>query len=267
VHREQWASTDRETDVLVTEALEEVKRWIGNGSAKDVGPASLELAVRASYPLVVDGRLNADRGSANNLQPDRRTPGEVLDAMRRTAQGVHQLGQAVRDFEEDLSIRAVDESGKIRKLSDGSGDQTVTDIYLREQFPPPGKVRARSGGQTPAEVFQNCMADLSDAMEKLDYAFDELAKVAGDDGRPLVEVTGADPHICRDWRKLLNRIDEDLVFWGRTFSRVYGTRTDVASQDEFVDEDDDSPENEADEAYDESYGTWDDDGETVDSTS
>lgn len=266
VHREQWSSTDRETDDLVKEAHEEVKRWIGNDSAKDVGPASLELAVRASYPLVVGGRLNADRGTANNQQPDRRTPGEVLDAMRRTAQGVHQLGQAVRDFEDDVPIRAVEENGEIRKLSDGSGDQAVTDIFLREQFPPPGKVRARSGGKTPAEVFQNRMADLSDAMEKLEQAFDELGKVVGDDGRPLVEVSGADPRVCREWRELLSRIDEDLVFWGRTFSRVYGTRSE-APADEFDDDEDESPEVEINEAYDESYEAWDDDAETVKRTS
>src|SRR5258708_6226073 len=96
VHSQSWQSTSRDTETLVKEALAEVRQSIANGSVDERGPASLELAVRAAFPLVVSGRLNADRGSANNDQPDRRTPGEVLDAMRQTVQGIHQLGQALR---------------------------------------------------------------------------------------------------------------------------------------------------------------------------
>ena len=59
--------------------------------------------------------------------------------MRSSVQGVHQLGQAVRDFADGTTIRAVDEAGKPKDLSDGTGHQTVTDIYLRNEFPPPGK--------------------------------------------------------------------------------------------------------------------------------
>ena len=76
-HREEWESTNRNTADLVAKALQEVTNAITSGDMES-GPASLELAVRAAYPLVVQGRLNADRGSANNEQPDRRTPGETL---------------------------------------------------------------------------------------------------------------------------------------------------------------------------------------------
>ena len=69
----------------------------------------LELAVRAAYPLVVSGRLNADRGSSRNDQPDRRTPGEVLDAMRRSLHGVRQLGQAL------TGLRAVTTASRGRR--------------------------------------------------------------------------------------------------------------------------------------------------------
>ena len=51
---------------------EEVLEVIGDENITDPGPASLELAVRAAYPLVVTGGLTDDRGSANNDQPDRR---------------------------------------------------------------------------------------------------------------------------------------------------------------------------------------------------
>src|SRR5262249_46160576 len=138
-HRDAWQATGRSTEQLVNHALAEVREAIGNGDTGEPGPASLELAIRASYPLVVSGRLNADRGSSGNEQPDRRTPGEVLDAMRRSVQGVHQLGQALRDFAENNRIRAVEENGGVKRLTDGSDDQTVNDIYLQRELPPPGK--------------------------------------------------------------------------------------------------------------------------------
>jgi hypothetical protein len=90
----------------------------------------MELAVRASYPLVGSGRLNANRGSSGNDQPDRRTPGEVLDAMRRSLHGVRQLGQALHDFEQSQPLRAVNEDGQVKRTLDGSSDQLVSDIYL-----------------------------------------------------------------------------------------------------------------------------------------
>ena len=97
-HRIAWQATGQSAEQLVDQALSEIREAIGNGDTEEPAPASLELAVRVSYPLVVSGRLNADRGSSGNQQPDRRTPGEVLDAMRRSLHGVRQLGQALKDF-------------------------------------------------------------------------------------------------------------------------------------------------------------------------
>jgi len=223
VHRENWESTARDTDQLVKDALSELREAIAAGGAVDAGPASVELSVRASYPLLVSGRLNADRGSSGNSQPDRRTPGEVLDAMRQTQQGIFQLGQAVTDFEQRVPLRAVDENGGIRKLKDGGGDLTINDIYLRGEFPPAGKKRAPRPGDTPQDHFHNRVAALSAAMEEIKKAFADLASVTGDDGRPLVESQGVDYRACAAWRELLAEIDEELVVWGRTFRRAYGT--------------------------------------------
>jgi hypothetical protein len=223
VHRVPWESTDRDVDSLAAEALREVRRSIADGSLEDPGPASMELAVRAAYSLVVSGRLNADRGSANNDQPDRRTPGEVLDAMRRTVQGVYQLAQALRDFAEGRQIRAVDENGATRKLNDGISDLTVNDVYLRSEFPPPGKARAPRPGDTPVDRYHNRVEFFSKAVEELGQSFAGIEEAIGDDGRPLVDARGIDARRCAAWRDVLRRIDEELVVWGRTFRRAYGT--------------------------------------------
>jgi len=236
-HREKWSGTDRTTDQLANEALTEVLQSLASPTDSDPGPASLELAVRAAYPLIVSGRLNADRGSTGD-QPDRRTPGEVLDAMRQTPQGVRQLAQALSDFAAGRSIRAVDEDGLIRQLSDKSGEQMVTDNFLRAEYPPAGKARARRPGDTPTDQFNNCVSELANAMEHLERAFRAVAAVNGDDGRPLVDTSGIDRKLCNVWREQLGHIDEELVVWGRAFQRYYAASSQVVGSNLQVEEED-----------------------------
>ncbi len=221
VYREVWESSQRSNEDLVKAAMKEVKAALGDPTIAEPGPASLELSVRAAYPLVVTGRLNADRGGRNE-QPDRRMPGEVLDAMRRNVHGVVQLSQALNDFAADNPIRAVDEQGRIRKRADGSGDQPVNDVYLRGQFPPPGKASAPWVGDTPTDMYHNCLNEFSGAIERLEQSFIAIGKVIGDDGRPIVETRGADPRTCTAWREVLSRIDDELNIWGRLFRRMFG---------------------------------------------
>ena len=223
VHRAAWRSTGRTTEQLVKEALQEVSDALSAPIAEDPGPTSLELAVRASYPLIVSGRLNADRGSANNDQPDRRTPGEVLDAMRRSPQGIHQLGQALRDFASDAPIRAVDEAGDVKEREDGSGAEPVSDIYLRREFPPPGKVKAARPGETATDRYHNGLVAMDSALQTLRLAFEALRRVVGEDGQPLVDRKGLEPRLSEPWRELLTDIDEEMLIWTRTFKKAHSS--------------------------------------------
>lgn len=231
VHRGGWQSTGRPTDQLVKDALMEVRRSFQAEGIDDPGPSTMELAIRAAYPLVVSGRLNADRGSTGD-QPDRRTPGEVLDEMRRSIQGVHQLGQVLTDFGADRPVRAVDEDGQVRHLAGGSEEQTVNDVYLRSEFPPHGKPKAAASGHTPSDRYDSRLAALSEAVDNIEQAFNALTQVVGDDGRSLVEARGVDPRLVKSWRDLLSEIDEELLVWGRTFRKVYGLAAASIEQDD-----------------------------------
>ena len=238
-HREQWESTDRDVQILATDALSEVRNAIANDAQTEPGPASLELAVRAAYPLIVSGRLAADRGSLNNIQPDRRNPGEVLDAMRRSIQGVYQLAQALQDFAAKAPLRAVNEQGAIKALPDGAGEVMINDFYLRGEFPAPGKARAPRPGDTPDDLYHNSIGAFTQAMEELEAAFLAIGQVLGNDGRPLVEDRGVDAQLCVAWRDTLTRIDDELAFWGRRFKQVYGIASaPVARVDARDDEED-----------------------------
>ncbi|MBF6568065.1 MAG: hypothetical protein IVW54_04215 [Candidatus Binataceae bacterium] len=226
VHSEHWEDTGRDTATLRADALRELPQWVQNQCAGDPGPSSLELAVRGAYALVVSGRLNADRGSRSNEQPDRRTPGEVLDAMRRNVQGTYQLSQALDDFAAELPLRAVDENGQVKKQADGI-DQKINDVYLRGEFPAAGKARSARPGNTPLELHQNRLSDFSLAIDRLQQAFEAISAVIGDDGRPVVETQGADPTSASAWRETLDKIDEELIVWSRTFKRLHGAAQDV----------------------------------------
>jgi hypothetical protein len=240
IHREAWKATARSTDVLVSAALDEVRRAIAAGNLDEPGPASLELAVRASYPLVVSGRLNADRGTSGNAQPDRRTPGEVLDTMRRSIQGVRQLSQALRDFDEGVGIRAVEENGSAKMIADGSAEQMISDIYLRSEFPPPGKAKAARPGDTPTDRYDAAIERLATAFQGLDAAFDELAGVRGDDDQPLVDSRGVELRLTDAWRDLLGRVGDEVVVWARTYRKSFGTApSNLAVPIDDVEEDED----------------------------
>lgn len=243
MHLDNWEATRRSTDQLVNAALKEVRDAIGSGKTGEPGPASLELAVRASYPLVVKTRLTADRGTINNDQPDRRTPGEVLDAMRRTPEGVLQLGQALRDYAADEPMRAVDENGETKTLANSSSPQLVSDGYLRREFPPSGKAKAAAPGETPTDKYNAAVEELSKAFDELERKFVALGKVRGDDDQPIVDSRGVELRLAEPWRDLLGRIDEEVVIWSRAYRKTYGA---VPTPSDFVREEEEEEDPYAD---------------------
>jgi hypothetical protein len=96
----------------------------------------------------------------------------------------------------------------------------------------------------------------SQAVEQLEPTFAAIGEVTGDDGRSLVEARGTDPRSCIAWREVLSRIDEELIVWGRTFKRVFGTTTEPSSQE--VDSGEDGGDStEREDAYPGSYDEWD----------
>jgi hypothetical protein len=58
----------------------------------------------------------------------------------------------------------------------------------------------------------------------MERAFAVLVQVMGDDGQPIVEARGVEPRLTEARRDLVNRIDEEMVIWGRTYRRTYGTK-------------------------------------------
>jgi hypothetical protein len=202
-----WQATYRPTEQLVASALREIEDG-GEGGAD-----SLELAARSAYPLIVARQLFSDRGTSNNDQPDRRHPGQVIERMRITPRGIHQLGQALRDESEEVRARAVADDGSIIHREDGAGDQIVTDGWLRRTFPPPGRPAAPPVPETAHERLMEALSLFGDSIDALSQATRRLAAVDGIDGRPLIESEGVDPHDADVWSAEMIRIAQQMPVW------------------------------------------------------
>jgi len=77
--------------------------------------------------------------------------------MRRKPQGTRQLGQALHDYAEGVSIRAVDEEGAIKLLEDGSEEQVLSDVWLGNEFPPAGKAKAARPGDPATDHYDRAV--------------------------------------------------------------------------------------------------------------
>jgi hypothetical protein len=78
---------------------------------------------------------------------------------------------------------------------------------------------ARPAEWMPAEQLKDRVADLGEALDKLEEAFKAVTTVIGNDGSPLAEVDGVDAQFCTTSRQVLAKIGDELNFWGRTWRR------------------------------------------------
>jgi hypothetical protein len=230
---EPWQASYRATDDVVAAALREVERGAGSG------PASLELAARAAFPLVVRRQLFADRGTKDNSQVDRRQPGTVIDRMRTNEWGIRQLGQALTDHAAGRKIRAVSPAGDPIPVDDGDGEQIVTDNWLRQTFPPPGRPIAPAAPDTAHERYLEAMAKLGDAMDSVDRAVRRLLAVEGIDGRPLIQSEGIDPADADAWMDDVMKLMQLIPVWRNIHVSRYGGRPSSAAAWETTGDDND----------------------------
>lgn len=233
---EPWQATYRTTQEVVADALRELERGV------EAGPASLELAARAAYPLVVTRQLFPDRGTKNNDQVDRRQPGTVIDRMRVNVQGIHQLGQALVDHAARRPIRAVSADGQVMPLEDGHGDQVVTDNWLRGSFPPPGRQVSPAAQNTAHEKFMAAQAEVGEAFETLHRAVRRLTSVEGVDGRALIDTEGIDPIDANAWMEDLLAFMQLVPVWRSTHLARHGEGSTGPDRTASVSSDDDKGE-------------------------
>lgn len=238
-----WQATGKSHEQLMLEALEEVR--VAQAAKKDEpGPASVELAVRSILPLIANNALVGIRGFYRDDNSDERTPAAVIDAMRQTRRGVRQLGEVLREQAEgQKSFRAVDAAGNDVVGEDTNQPLRLSDAFLREEYPDPSKVKVpRSFGDQPLDIFEQRVEDFEAAIERLEFARDQVKSCREHDGTTLVEKRGVKYRSCRKWLDLVNAIAKDLALWEKANTDYYGRH----------DEDDENA-NDADDLNEEDY--------------
>jgi hypothetical protein len=234
--KEDWEATYRSGEELAAAALSEAVS--GNP-----GPATRELAARSAYPLIVDGRLTADRGSRDSNQPNRSKPSEVIDRMRTAPHGIHQLRQALVDFGNGRRIRVVDDTGQVVRNAEGR-DVVANDADLRRRFPRPGSgPEPVPSPETPAEVLGNALNALGSSIQAVQWAVKQVEAVPSDDGTSAIESLGASRADCDAWQDILFGILQKLPIWKERSAQRHGVLPE--DDDDLVEEDDDLDEEDA----------------------
>jgi hypothetical protein len=165
--------------------------------------------------------------------------------MRTSVWGVHQLGQALQDYAGGRQIRAVTPTGEPTAIENGDGEQLVTDNWLRQTFPPPGRPVAPAAPDTAHERYMEALAKMGDAMDAVDRAVRRLVGVEGVDGRPLIETEGIEPGHADAWMEDLMKLIQRIPVWRATHIARHGAggRSSASDWDEVtLDDDDDEGE-------------------------
>jgi hypothetical protein len=231
----EWHATGKSNDQLMLEALDEISA--AQKERKDEpGSATVELAVRSILPLIVNNALTGDRGTVNNDQPDRRQPWQVIDAMRQTTRGTRQLGEILREYSVGKkTFRAVDAAGNDVVGSDPKQPVRVGDVFLRSEYPDPGKVATpKASGDQPRDIYAQRVHDLQTAVERLQVARDQVRACHEHDGTLLAEKLGVDYRACDKWLSIINTIAEDLAVWKKADIDYNGRRQEDNESDEEV---------------------------------
>ena len=218
--KEEWEATFRSAEELAAAALSEAESGIP-------GPATRELAARSAYPLVVSGQL-LDR-SRDLDQPDRRKPGEVINRMRATPDGVYQLRQVLVDAAGGRRIRMVDTTGQVERNAEGR-DIIAKDIDLRRRVHAPGEGSERTPlPGTPAELLGNTLNTLGNAVRAVETAVKEIEAVESDDGTPAIDSLGADKQDCDAWQVILFAALQKLAIWSNRSIQRHAPLTTTTS--------------------------------------
>lgn len=249
----EWQATAKSHEQLLFEAMDEVHEAEQTGKSEP-GAATVELAIRSILPLIASNSLLGERNQLGSDQPDRRQPWQVIDAMRQTSRGIRQLGEVLREHTDGRkSFRAVDAGGNEVMSHNGSTPIRLSDSYLREEFPDPGKVPPpKSTGDQPREVFTQRVHDFQTAIERLEVARDQI-NACQEHGESLAEKYGIDYRACRKWLDVVNSVAKNLAVWERA-DIDYNGRRRTDDDDEFSDEtdevlfDEDEDETDGDEA-------------------
>jgi hypothetical protein len=220
-------------DQLLSDALKEQKAGAG-------GPATATLGALGGFWLTVHRVLREARFFKEESFTDGRTPSSVLSAMMDSPWGLRVLARAVADGRDGDVVWQVKSNGT--RIKGVTGEFLAADLaWLRGKVVPPGDGETGSEGDSaengdvpsrPDRLLLDRRKRLEDAVQVVEDRHEELRKVLGGDGEPLVDRNGLPSAVAEDLRDRLERIRTKLAVYGDKWSDVSESAVSTAEEPE-----------------------------------
>lgn len=212
----------RSPSELLGEALEELREGT-------TATARAELGALGGFWLVVRRVLREARFFKEENFTDGRVPSTILSALMDSEWGLQVLARALTDGREgEEGIWQVDAEGN--RIPNVKGGYLWADhAWLRGTVVPPEMEDAEDEEQSaspppPERVLLDRRKALEGAVGAVEQRHQELRKVPGGDGDPLVDKRGLPTPVAEDLRERLDVVARALVVYGA----LWAARTDVS---------------------------------------
>lgn len=217
---------------LRSRALAEAEAGMGRRNDQPLGPAQVELAVKAAYYLILSEPMGLRREAPPNVRSadgraDQRTPSAVLTAMLATKHGVQQAYAVIARGRAGEPLWEVGEDGELA-TDENNNPVVLTNERLRNTYGGRRPQPEPRGGLAEAE---HRWHELGSAMTLTERATSALAAVRSPTGRSYLDEEGWPTDEVDAMRRRLDRVDHRLHGWQDRW---------IARQNENVDDDDDA---------------------------
>jgi hypothetical protein len=163
------------------------------------GPACRQAGAQGAYWLAVRRVLREAHFFPDKERRDGRSPQRILDELMHSKWGIEVLYRAILDGRDGLPLARVDESGN--RVPGISGEpMNMTSDWLRGTVVPPERSTDEGGGEggpppdpgptLPTRMLLTRREALEKAVDRLEYAHDELRAVRDTDGTVLADKEG-----------------------------------------------------------------------------
>lgn len=226
----RWSVTERDPDELRDAALKEMAQG-------KKGPATLELAALAMWPLVTSGDLR--RGKAKSrTDGDPRDPEQILDGLMSSERGIRVLHRAAADDLDGLRPRQIDMDtfGPVPTVE--GGWVAANENWLRKTVVPKPEDKAAAGDAhdeaatvTPIRRFEERLEIVDNHMARIPVLLDEVEEIKEDDGTAVVKNEGIDDAHANTWNNILLGAMTKIRGHADTHNKRYGSLAEPEDDD------------------------------------
>jgi hypothetical protein len=231
-HGGYWKLTGRSPDELRDAALMELEEG-------DPGPAALELAALAVWPLVIDAGLARGRARRPPKGGDPRDPEQIIGGLTHATTGVRVLHRIVSDALNGIHPRTIDLSTFAPQPTSDGEWTSATNRWLRNVVLPTDDTRADDENDdrdspplTPGYRLETKLSQLDGQVDGVGGVLDEAEAIVGDDGAPTIQREGIDDDRADSLLLKLNAAMFRITNHKTSYNATYGSLAEPDDEDD-----------------------------------